>query len=90
MAHGTRGNLPEQAEHTNPTSNRPGATQASRRNLCQRSPSHLHPLSTVIERVSELMVATQQVKCYITIYMQALNTISFYSRKHPIRKVHLL
>jgi hypothetical protein len=48
-------------EKSNPTSNQPGATQASRRNLPYRSPSHLHLLNNVIARVSRLMVATQQV-----------------------------
>jgi hypothetical protein len=50
------------AEHTNPTGNRPGATQASRRNLHRSSPSHLRLLSSVTTRVSRLMVSTQQVK----------------------------
>jgi hypothetical protein len=50
------------AEHTNPTGNRLGATQASRRNLHRSSPSHLLLLSNFIARVSRLMVATQQVK----------------------------
>jgi hypothetical protein len=49
-------------EHSNPTGNRPGATYASRRNLHQRSPSHLQLLSSVTARMSRLMVATQQVK----------------------------
>jgi hypothetical protein len=49
-------------EHTNPKGNRPGSTQASRRNLHCSSPSHLHLLSSVTTRVSRLMVATQQVK----------------------------
>jgi hypothetical protein len=34
-------------EQSNPTSNRPGAIQASRRNLHHSSPSHLHLLSSV-------------------------------------------
>jgi hypothetical protein len=50
------------AEHTNPTGNRPGAMQASKRILQHSSPSHLSLLSSVIARVSRLMVATQQVK----------------------------
>jgi hypothetical protein len=49
------------AEHIHPTGNRLGATQASKRNLHQSSPSHLHLLSSVTARVSRLMVATQQV-----------------------------
>jgi hypothetical protein len=49
------------AAHTNPTGNRPGATQASRRNLHRSSSSHLHLLSSVTARVSRLIVATQQV-----------------------------
>jgi hypothetical protein len=50
------------AKHTNPTSNRPGATLASRRILHRTSPSHLQLLSSITRRVSRLMVATQQVK----------------------------
>jgi hypothetical protein len=50
------------AEHTNPTSNRPGATQVFRRNLHRRSPYCLQLLSSVTTRVNRLMVATQQVK----------------------------
>jgi hypothetical protein len=50
------------AEHANHIGNQPGATQASRRNLHHRSPSHLRLLSSVTARVSRLMVATQQVK----------------------------
>jgi hypothetical protein len=50
------------AEHTNPTGNRPGATQASRRNLHHSSLSHLHLLISVTARVSRLIVITQQVK----------------------------
>jgi hypothetical protein len=42
-----------------PTGNRPGATQASRRNLHRSSSSHLQLLSSVTARVSRLMIATQ-------------------------------
>jgi hypothetical protein len=49
------------AEHTNPTGNRPGATQASRRNLHRSNSSCLQLLSSVTARGSRLMVATQQV-----------------------------
>jgi hypothetical protein len=44
-----------------PTGNRPGATQASRRNLHHSSSSHLQLLSSITARVSRLMVDTQQV-----------------------------
>jgi hypothetical protein len=47
------------AEQSNPTGNRPGATQGSRRNLHHSSPSHFQVLSNVIARVKRLMVATQ-------------------------------
>jgi hypothetical protein len=50
------------AEQSNPRGNWPGATQASRRNLPQRSPSHLYLMNNVIARVSRLMVTTKQVK----------------------------
>jgi hypothetical protein len=49
------------AQHTNPTGNRPRETLASRRSLHHKSLSHLQLLSSVIARVSRLMVATQQV-----------------------------
>jgi hypothetical protein len=49
------------AEQSNPTSNRPGVTEAPRRNLHHSSPTHLCLLSGVTARVSGLMVATQQV-----------------------------
>jgi hypothetical protein len=49
------------AEQSNPTGNRPGATQAPRRNLHRSSPSHLRLVSSFTARVSRLMVATQQV-----------------------------
>jgi hypothetical protein len=39
------------AEQSNPTGNRPGATQAPRRNLHHSSPSHLCLLSSVTARV---------------------------------------
>jgi hypothetical protein len=45
-----------------PTGNWLGVTQASRRNLRQRSSSHLYLLSSVTAMVSTLMDATQQVK----------------------------
>jgi hypothetical protein len=48
--------------NSNPTGNRPEATQASRINLHHKSPSHLQLLSSVTARVSRLMIATQQVK----------------------------
>jgi hypothetical protein len=65
-------------EYTNPTGNRPGATQASTRNLHHSSPSHLRLLSSVIARVSRLIVATQQVKGkHNNIYMQALEKLWF-------------
>jgi hypothetical protein len=48
-------------EQANPTCNRLGETQASRRNLHHSSPSHLRLLSSVTARVSRHMVATQQV-----------------------------
>jgi hypothetical protein len=47
--------------NSNPTGNRSGAMQASRINLYHRTPYHLQLLSSVIARVSRLMVATQQV-----------------------------
>jgi hypothetical protein len=51
--------LVEQQRNTPiPTGNRPGATQASRRNLHHSSSSHLQLLSSVTARVSRLMVAT--------------------------------
>jgi hypothetical protein len=43
------------------TGNRPGVTQASRRNLHRSSSSHLQILSSVTARVSRHMIATQQV-----------------------------
>jgi hypothetical protein len=49
------------AEQSNHTGNRPGATQAPRRNLHRHSPSHICLLSSVTARVSRLIVATQQV-----------------------------
>jgi hypothetical protein len=49
------------AEQSNPIGNRPGVTQAPRRNLHRSSPSHLCLLSGVTTRVNRLMVATQQV-----------------------------
>jgi hypothetical protein len=54
--------LSSSSGNSNPIGNRPGATQASRRNLHHSSSSHLHLLSSVTARVSRLMVATEQVK----------------------------
>jgi hypothetical protein len=51
----------KQRNNATPTGNRPGATQASRRNLHRTRSSHLQLLSSVTARVSGLMVATQQV-----------------------------
>jgi hypothetical protein len=50
------------SENSNPQANRPREMQASRRNLHFSSPSHIHLPSSVITRVSRLMVATQYVK----------------------------
>jgi hypothetical protein len=50
------------AKTPTPQANRPREMQASRRNLHFSSPSHIHLPSSVITRVSRLMVATQYVK----------------------------
>jgi hypothetical protein len=49
------------AEHTHPTGNQLGATQASRRNLHHSSSSHLQLLNNITARLSRVMVATQQM-----------------------------
>jgi hypothetical protein len=46
-------------EQSNPTGNRLGTMQPSRRIHHQSSPSHLHLLSSVTAQVSRIMVATK-------------------------------
>jgi hypothetical protein len=75
-------------ENANPTGNRPGATQASKRNLHHSSPSHFQFLSSVTAMLSRLMVAIQEVKGKLNNNIHALNKLKFDSIKHPTHKVH--